>query len=546
LSKTGDIKVLKSLKNTSISVRVLLTMAIIYLIALTVSTIFTSSQQKDQMIKVADAQARSTAYNYLDNLNTMMLTGTIANRNIIREKMLLEPAITSLRLMRAAAVSDMFGAGLQEDLPVDEYDKRGIKGKQQLWMEEGENGRILSVIEPIRATSNTRGTNCLQCHMVPENTLLGAIRVDYSLEQMDSEIDKAMWSSIVINGVIFVLGLFLMALVVKHVVIGPIDYLRQMIEGISTDANLTRRIEVTSADEIGNVSTAFNRMLEMFQQTVSQISLASQELESTAQRTAKIAEQTNVGVEQQQAGTQQVSSVMLELTSLVNDVANHTVSATEKASHVNTQTVESGSLMQQTVDSLSALDKEVTAAAATISELEYASENINSILEVIGGISQQTNLLALNAAIEAARAGQQGRGFAVVADEVRTLAGRTETATTEISKMIEQFKADSHTAVKVMADGRKQAKDSIEKANMTSARLREIHTAVDEISQMSASISQVAERQRGVAEESNRNIASINTISSQVAQGAMETAAASEQLTALSYQLRQLVNKFVI
>ena len=537
---------IESLKNTSISVRVLLTMAIIYLIALSASTLFNTSQQKGLMINIADEQARSTAFNYLDNLNTMMLTGTIANRNIIRDKMLLNPAITSLKMMRSDAVKDVLGPGFPQDAPVDDHDERGIKGEQQFWVEENDKGRVLTVIEPIRATSNTRGTNCLQCHMVPENTVLGAVRVDYSLEKMDHEIDKEMWGSIGINVVIFILGLFLMSLVVKHVVIGPIEYLRQMIEGISTDANLTRRIDVKSEDEIGKVSTAFNLMLEMFQQTVGKISVASQELESTAKRTAEIAEQTNTGVEQQQAGTQQVSTVMLELTSLVNDVANHTVSATEKAKHVNTQTVESGRLMQETVDSLSILDKEVTSAAATISELEAASENINSILEVIRGISQQTNLLALNAAIEAARAGEHGRGFAVVADEVRTLAGRTESATTEISKMIDDFKADSHHAVEVMAGGRKQANDSIDKANMTSDRLREIHAAVDEISQMSASISQVAERQRGVADESNRNIASINTISGQVAHGALETASASEQLTSLSQQLRQLVEKFVI
>ena len=83
---------------------------------------------------------------------------------------------------------------------------------------------------------------------------------------MDHEIDKEMWGSIGINVVIFILGLFLMSLVVKHVVIGPIEYLRQMIEGISTDANLTRRIDVKSEDEIGKVSTAFNLMLEMFQE----------------------------------------------------------------------------------------------------------------------------------------------------------------------------------------------------------------------------------------------------------------------------------------
>jgi len=538
--------VFEGLKDTSIKFRVLLTMAVIYLIALSVSTIFTTSQQKDQILNIAEEQARSTAFNYLDNLNTMMMTGTIANRDIIRDKMLLDPAITSLRLMRTAAVSDIFGSGLERDTPVDEQDQKGMAGEQQFWVEDTSNGRVLSVIEPILATSNTRGSNCLQCHMVPENTVLGAVRVDYSLEHMDSEIGNAMWGSIAINSIIFILGLFLMALVVKHVVIAPIDYLRGMIEGISKDANLTRRLEVKSDDEIGRMSKAFNAMLNTFQSTVSQISVVSQQLADTAERTSNIAEQTKSGVEQQQQGAEHVSSVMLELTSLVNDVASHTVSATEKSKHVTEQTVDSSNLMQETVDSLNVLDGEINSAAKTIADLEKASENINSIVEVIRGISEQTNLLALNAAIEAARAGEQGRGFAVVADEVRTLAGRTDQATTEISAMIDIFKTDSRKSVEVMESGRKQAVDSIDKATMTSDRLRIIHSAVEEISDMSASISQLAERQRGVADESNNNISTIQDVSAQVSQGAMDTASASEQLTSLSHQLRQLVNKFEI
>nr|GFB60574.1 probable chemoreceptor y4fA [Tanacetum cinerariifolium] len=99
------------------------------------------------------------------------------------------------------------------------------------------------------------------------------------------------------------------------------------------------------------------------------------------------------------------------------------------------------------------LTRRLDDSPGAVENLATQISTIDQVLSVIRSISEQTNLLALNAAIEAARAGEMGRGFAVVADEVRTLAGRTQSATSEIQQMMGELKSGADQAVTSMRAG---------------------------------------------------------------------------------------------
>jgi methyl-accepting chemotaxis protein len=178
--------------------------------------------------------------------------------------------------------------------------------------------------------------------------------------------------------------------------------------------------------------------------------------------------------------------------------------------------------------------------------LKNESESIGTVIDVIRGIAEQTNLLALNAAIEAARAGEQGRGFAVVADEVRTLASRTQQSTQDIQEMVERLQAGAEQAVSVMSNSQVQAKGSVDQAAEADESLHVITDMVSHINDMNTQIASAAEEQSAVAEEINKNINTISEVSVRTAQGANETAAASESMTSLASQLQAVVRRFKV
>src|SRR5690606_24286945 len=146
--------------------------------------------------------------------------------------------------------------------PVDELDHRALAGEDFLLLEERADGRVLTVINPLVATEDMRGSNCLLCHNVPSGTVVGAIRVSYSLKALDAAVERDLWIGAGIQIGLFAIGLTFISFVLRRTIMRPINNLRTTIEEVERSSDLGKRIEIDSEDEIGIMSRAFNRMLE--------------------------------------------------------------------------------------------------------------------------------------------------------------------------------------------------------------------------------------------------------------------------------------------
>ena len=324
-----------------------------------------------------------------------------------------------------------------------------------------------------------------------------------------------------------------------------IDHVQATVAALA-ECDLTRRVQVSSRDEMQDIARNMNAMIERQKAVISEVMAASEELAVTAGQGANIAAHTREVIDRQNQEIEQVATAMEEMSATVREVAGNAVNTAEATRQAEAEASQGQQVVQETVTAIDGLSEVLTSAGQVIQRLDDDANEIGRVLDVISEIAEQTNLLALNAAIEAARAGEQGRGFAVVADEVRTLAGRTRDSTQEIQSMIERLQGNAREAVAVMEQGNARSQQTVARASDAGRALAAITRAVEQITLMSQQIASAAEEQSCVAEEINRNVINVREIARTTVEDARATAENSDRLLEVADGLQRRTRQFRI
>jgi methyl-accepting chemotaxis protein len=347
---------------------------------------------------------------------------------------------------------------------------------------------------------------------------VGVLRLGVSRAQIAAAARTSALTMLGVGLAALVLGVAVYRYVTTRVARSLREAVGRLDELASGDADLTRRLPVTSGDEVGQLAGALNRYLDNLQALVRQIARASRRVGAASQQLSGGVEALSAGAQQQAASLEETAASLEELAGTVRQNADNARQANALAAGSREAAQRGGQV--------------VTEAVAAMGGIDEASRKIADIIGVIDEIAFQTNLLALNAAVEAARAGEQGRGFAVVAAEVRSLAQRSAAAAKEIKALIQDSVA--------------RVQDGSALVNRSGQTLTEIVGAAKRVSDIVAEIAAASQEQSAGIDQVNRAVTQMD----QVVQGnAGQTAALSgtaRGLAAEAQQLLTLVSRFTL
>ncbi|CAM3442506.1 methyl-accepting chemotaxis protein [Nocardioides dubius] len=306
-----------------------------------------------------------------------------------------------------------------------------------------------------------------------------------------------------------------------------LDVVRSAAQG-----DLTREIEVTGEDAIGQLAQGLTALLGTLRGSLGEIGRTADTLAVSSEQLTILSQGMGEGATLTSDRAASASSASVQVSASIQTVASAAEEMTASIREIAKNATDAATVATGAVGVASS-------AQETVASLGESSAEIGQVIKVITSIAQQTNLLALNATIEAARAGDAGKGFAVVANEVKELAKETAKATEDIGQRIEAIQSGTQGAVAAISE-----------IAEVIGRINDIQTSIaSAVEEQTATTNEIARSVTEAATGANgiaADVTQVATAADDTRQGAQNTLQSATDLAAMASELKGLVGQFQV